>query len=203
MTFTTGPPNGTVTAGRRRRLSRCVLALRKGETTFVTSSLPAASPGSISVAMGAEAADCRLGLAGAGRAAEASETVVASIRSGGRSSGAAAGTLAAVLLFRVAICWPTSVVTDLWWALLIYIYIYIFGTLYILVYECDVASLARCSSGRRSIPALARSLLQLYVYIYHVFIITLLWHYIYNMDTRNFLLWLRGISTAHDERSDG
>ena len=95
----------------------------EGETTFVTSSLPAASPGSTSVATGTEAADCRLGLAGAGRAAEASETVVASIRSGGRSSGAAAGTLAAVLLFRVAICWPTSVVTDLWWALLIYIYI--------------------------------------------------------------------------------
>ena len=131
MTFTTGPPNGTVTAGRRRRLSRCVLALQKGETTFVTSSLPAASPGSTSVATGAVAADCRLGLAGAGRAAEASETVVASIRSGGRSSGAAAGTLAAVLLFRVAICWLTSVVTDLWWALLIYIYIYIYFAAYI------------------------------------------------------------------------
>ena len=100
----------------------------EGETTFVTSSLPAASPGSTSVATGAEAADCMLGLAGAGRAAEASETVVASIRSGGRSSGAAAGTLAAVLLFRVAICWLTSVVTELWWALLIYIYLvaYIF-----------------------------------------------------------------------------
>ena len=97
----------------------------EGETTFGTSSLPAASPGSISVATGAEAADCRLGLAGAGRAAEASETVVASTRSGGRSSGAAGGTPAAVLLFRVAICWLTSVVTDLWWALLIYIYIYL------------------------------------------------------------------------------
>ena len=102
----------------------------EGETTLATSSLPAASPGSTSVATGAEAADCMLGLAGAGRAAEASETVVASIRSGGRSSGAAAGTLAAVLLFRVAICWLTSVVTDLWWALLIYIYIYIWHPIY-------------------------------------------------------------------------
>ena len=100
----------------------------EGETTFVTSSLPAASPGSTSVATGAEAADCRLGLAGAARAAKASEMVVASTRSGDRSGGAAAGTLAAVLLFRVAICWLTSVVTHLWWALLIYIYLaaYIF-----------------------------------------------------------------------------
>ena len=97
----------------------------EGETTFVTSSLPTALPGSTSVATGAEAADCRLVLAGAGHAAEASETVVASTRSGGRSSDAAASTLAAVLLFWVAICWLTSVVTDLWWALLIYIYIYL------------------------------------------------------------------------------
>ena len=95
---------------------------------FVTSSMPMpaamdTSPGSTSVATGAEAADCRLVLAGAGHAAEASETVVASTRSGGRSSDAAASTLAAVLLFRVAICWLTSVVTDLLWALLIYLYI--------------------------------------------------------------------------------
>ena len=100
----------------------------EGETTFVTSRLPAASLVSTSVATGAEAADYRLGLAGAGRATETSETVAASTRSGSRSSGVAAGTLAAVLLFSVAICWLTSVVTDLWWALLIYIYLaaYIF-----------------------------------------------------------------------------
>ena len=131
----------------------------EGETTFVTSSLPAASPGSTSVATGTEAADCRLGLAGAGRAAEASETVVASIRSGGRSSGAAAGTLAAVLLFRVAICWQTSVVTDLWWALLIYIYIYIYLAAYI--FWCvDVTQLAW--QGARRQGALYRLQLDLF-----------------------------------------
>jgi hypothetical protein len=75
---------------------------------FVTSSMPMpaatdTSPGSTSVvATGDGAAGC--GLGAAGRAAKDSEVVVASTRSGGRSSSAAdAGSLAAVLLFRVAI----------------------------------------------------------------------------------------------------
>ena len=78
---------------------------------FVTSCVPmpaatdTTSPCSTSVATAdAGEAGCGMGLAGAGRAAEASETVVASTRSGGRrSSAAAAGSLAAALLFRVAI----------------------------------------------------------------------------------------------------
>ena len=63
---------------------------------FVTSCVPmpaatdTTSPCSTSVACaGAGEAGCGMGLAGAGRAAEASETVVASTRSGGRRSSAA------------------------------------------------------------------------------------------------------------------
>ena len=77
----------------------------EGEAIVVTSSMPTTtdtSPGSTPDATCAGAAGCVLRVA-AGRAAEASETVIASRRSVGRSSSATAGTLAVLLLFRVAI----------------------------------------------------------------------------------------------------
>ena len=82
-----------------------VPGVSEGEALVTTSSMPAAtdtSPGSTPDATCAGAAGCVLRVA-AGRAAEASETVIASRRSVGRSSSATAGTLAVVLLFRVAI----------------------------------------------------------------------------------------------------
>ena len=86
-------------AGEVRRSTERA-AVNAGETTAsegeATSNMPPAtdtSPSSTSVAT----------VAGAGRAAEASETVIASRRNGGRSSSAAAGTLTVLLLFRVAI----------------------------------------------------------------------------------------------------
>ena len=73
-----------------------VPGVSEGEALVTTTSMPPAtdiSPSSTSVATGSGAAGCVLRVA-AGRAAEASLTVIASIRNGGRSSSATAGTLA-------------------------------------------------------------------------------------------------------------